>query len=161
MPARKIGLVALILLAALVVACGDDDDDEQLATGAPSPPVASPTQVLSQPEPVQTLDEQFTEASDGVIEVTIQGAAFRGNKLRVPVAQTVTIDVTNKDGQVHNLRIAGFDGQYQTEDDAVSDPDPIAANGSGSLQFAPAVPGVYTFHCDYHPGSMGGVVVVE
>jgi plastocyanin len=150
----------LVSVVALSVACSDDD--EPTPTANPNtPPAISPTQVLVQPSPVQALDATPTEASDGIIEVTIQGAAFVGNHLVVGFGESATIDVTNKDQQAHNLRIAGFDGEYQTEDDAVTDPDPIDAGGSGALSFAPAVPGTYTFRCDYHPGTMGGVVVVE
>jgi len=161
MPRFRIAIfAALLIVSALVVACGGDDDPE--ATVTPEAPAAlSPTQVLVQPDPVQPIDTEFTSASDGVIEVTIQDSLFVGNNLRVPAGSTAKIDVSNRDVQPHNLRIAGFDGVFQTEDDAVTTPDPIAPDGSGSLEFAPAVPGSYTFRCDYHPGSMGGQIIVE
>jgi plastocyanin len=149
-------------LSVLGVACEDDEGEEPLPTVAQdSPPAESPTAVLTQPEPVQPLDETVVTASAGVLEVTIENAQFVGNKLGLSPGEAANIDVTNRDTQVHNLRIAGFDGEYQTDDDAVTDPDPIEAGGSGSLQFAPAVPGQYTFRCDYHPGTMGGAVIVE
>ena len=151
---------ALLIVPALAAACGGDDAPEPAAR--PETPAAlSPTGVLVQPDPVQPIDTQAVEASDGVIEVTIHDSLFIGNNLLVPAGSSAKIDVSNRDDQPHNLRIAGFDGVYQTEDDAVTTPDPIAAHGSGSLEFAPAVPGAYTFRCDYHPGSMGGQVVVE
>jgi plastocyanin len=160
MPRISLAVLLALLLMIAAIACSDDDEPE--ATPLVETPAAlSPTQVLVQPEPVQPLDAEFTEATDGVIEVTVEGAAFIGNRLRVPAGSAAKIDVTNRDDQVHNLRIAGFDGVYQTEDDGVTTPDPIAAGGSGSLEFAPAVPGPYTFRCDYHPGSMGGQVIVE
>jgi plastocyanin len=158
---RMVALAALFMAVLFAAGCSGDDEEEEVTATPVPPPAASPTGVLTQPEPVQPLDAEFTEATDGVIEITIQGAVFVGNKLRVGVGETVTLDVTNRDGQPHNLRLAGFDGEFQTEDDALTDPDPIAANGSGSLEFAPAVLGAYTFRCDYHPGSMGGQVVVE
>jgi plastocyanin len=156
-------LIALIvpLLVALAAGCGSDDDE---ATGTPnpaSPSAASPSGVLVQPEPVQALDQNITEPADGVVEVTIEGALFRGNNIRIPFGQSVKIDVTNADDETHNLRLAGFDGEYQTEDDAITAPDPIGPNGAGSLDFSPQVAGAYTFRCDYHPASMGGVVTVE
>jgi plastocyanin len=154
-------MAALLAVSVAVAACGDDEDPEPTPRQVESPAAISPTQVLVQPSPVQGVDGESTTAVDGVIEVTIQDALFIGNNIQVPFGQSATIDVTNKDAQAHNLRIAGFDGEYQTEDDAVSTPDPIDGGGSGSLEFAPAVPGSYTFRCDYHPGSMGGVVVVE
>lgn len=161
MPRPRIAIfAALLAITALASACGGDDGPETTARPVTQAAV-TPAQVLAQPEPVQPIDTQPVEAADGVIEVTIQGAVFIGNNLRVPLGSTAKIDVSNRDEQPHNLRIAGFDGAYQTEDDALTTPDPIAPSGSGSLEFAPAVPGAYTFHCDYHPGSMGGQVVVE
>jgi len=160
MPRPLIVVLAALLLTPVASACGGDDGPEPTARPV-TPAALSPTQVLAQPDPVQAIDSQATEAADGVIEVTIQGSLFIGNNLRVPVGTTAKIDVSNRDTQQHNLRIAGFDGAYLTEDDALTTPDPIEPSGSGSLEFAPAVPGAYTFHCDYHPGTMGGRVVVE
>jgi len=158
----RILVLAGLLLAPLALAGCGGDDEEGAGTPVPaSPSAASPSAVLVQPEPVQPLDAEFTEATEGVIEVTVQDSAFHGNKLRVSFGRSVKIDVTNKDGEAHNLRIAGFDGVYQTEDDAVTTPDRIDGGGSGSLDFSPAVPGAYTFHCDYHPATMGGRVIVE
>ncbi len=153
-------LAAFLIMPALASACGGDDAPEPTARPV-TPAALSPTQVLPQPDPVQPIDAQAVEASDGVIEVTIQDSLFIGNNLRVPAGSTAKIDVSNRDTQQHNLRIAGFDGAYLTEDDALTTPDPIEPDGFGSLEFAPAVPGAYTFRCDYHPGSMGGRVVVE
>ncbi len=45
--------------------------------------------------------------------------------------------------------------------DAVTEPPAIGGNGAGELNFAPLVPGRYTFHCDFHPGTMGGQVVID
>ena len=162
MPVSRVIVVVLSLLVLVAFsACGDDDPEEDDAADVPSPSALVPASILPQPEPAQPLEEGFAEASDGVVQVTAQGAAFHGNRLKVAIGQSVKIDVTNKDEEPHNLRIAGFDGTYHTEDDAVSTPDPIEGGGSGSLEFAPTVPGSYTFRCDYHPGSMGGQVLAE
>jgi plastocyanin len=154
-------IAVLLALSIAVSACDDEEDPEPTPRQVESPAAISPTQVLVQPSPVQAVDAAVTIGVDGVMGVTIQDALFVGNNIQVPFGESATIDVTNKDTQPHNLRIAGFDGEYQTEDDAVTTPDAIDGGGSGSLEFAPAVPGSYTFRCDYHPGSMGGVVVVE
>ena len=81
--------------------------------------------------------------------------------MAVAVGEDVTIRVTNRDQLTHNLRLAGLDGQYDTEDDAVTEPDFIINGATGDLDFAPAIPGAYTFHCDFHPGSMGGQILVQ
>lgn len=91
----------------------------------------------------------------------IQNAQFLQNALLVPIGESITIRVTNSDTQNHNLRLAGLDGEYTTEDDAVAAPDGIPAGGTAELILAPAVPGQYTFRCDFHPGTMGGIITVE
>jgi plastocyanin len=98
----------------------------------------------------------------GVIEIEIAGARFVQNNLQMPLGESVTIRVTNSDQQAHNLRFAGLDGTYDTEDDAVVSPDPIPSDGGASeLVYAPALAGTYTFRCDFHPGTMGGTMTVE
>ncbi len=147
--------VAVAVLSA--VACGGNDGDKTVP--ASTVPVA--VQIQPQPEPVQQLDAALTEAKEGVIEVSAENVSFRPNRLSVPIGQSVTIRVTNKDAQAHKLRIAGLDGQYETEDDAVTEPPSIAGGETGELTFAPQVAGAYTFRCDFHPGSMGGQIVVQ
>lgn len=161
MPKTILALVVLSAVAALwTSACGGGGDDA--AGGAakigPAPSIAAPQR---QPEPVQALDSQLTEPVDGVIEVEVSGARYLRNQLHIPAGQAVTIRVINRDSQPHNLRVAGLDGDYQTEDDAVTEPPAIDGNGTGELKFAPPVPGRYTFHCDFHPGTMGGQIVVD
>jgi plastocyanin len=158
---RLTALTAAVLLGAFIAACGDDDEESSGTPVPASPSAATPSTVLVQPESVQALDAAFTEASDGVVDVTIEGALFRGNNIKVAFGESVKIDVTNRDAEAHNLRLAGFDGEFQTEDDAITAPNPIEPNGAGSLDFSPVVPGAYTFRCDYHPASMGGRVTVE
>jgi len=59
------------------------------------------------------------------------------------------------------LRIAGLDGQFDTEDDAVANPSQIEGGGGvGELTFAPLAAGAYSFRCDFHPTTMGGQIVV-
>jgi len=161
MPKTILALVVLSAVAALwTSACGGGDDDA--AGGAakigPAPSIAAPQR---QPAPAQRLDSQLTEPVDGVIEVEISGARYLRNQLHIPAGQPVTIRVINRDSQPHNLRVAGLDGDYQTEDDAVTEPPAVDGNGTGELKFAPPVPGRYTFHCDFHPGTMGGQIVVD
>ncbi len=160
MPRTGLALVLLAAFAALSAsACGGDDDAPSGAANiGPGPSIAGPKR---QPAPVQSLDAQRTEPVDSVIEVQISGALFLRNQLHIPAGQPVTIRVINRDAQPHNLRVAGLDGDYQTEDDAVTEPPAIDGGGTGELKFAPPVPGRYTFHCDFHPGTMGGQIVVD
>ena len=161
MPSRLLRITAagLLLLLPLFAACGDDDGGEsatQTATPDAAPSVAGPQQ---QPPSAQPLKAQPIEPQDGVIEITAAGLAFQENYLRIPEGQAVVIRVTNGDTAAHNLRIAGLDGVFGTEDDALTSPDTIGPGQLGELTFAPPVPGAYTFRCDFHPGQMGGQVV--
>jgi len=154
-------LLSTMLVGALaIVALGACSDDKKEVGGlTPGPTV--PLQLQEQPDVVQELDEALTVAFEGVIEVTAADTKFSPNKLTLAAGDSVLIRVTNSDTTLHNLRIAGLDGEYDTEDDAVALPESIASGESGELNFAPLAAGAYTFKCDFHPGSMGGQVVVR
>ena len=141
-----------------VAACGDDDDGGGGTTIDRVPTVGA---LQTQPEPAQQLNAEATEPQEGVLGVQIEGARFQQNRLGAQVGQQVTIRVTNNDGQPHNLRIAGLDGRYDTEDDAATEPATIEGGSTGELNFSPPVRGAYTFRCDFHPGSMGGQIIAE
>jgi plastocyanin len=158
---KKLNVLLPLLAAAVLtisMACGDDDS----TTGRPAPtsPPASISGPQPQPSPGQALDSSVTEPEDGVVEIAAQDIAFAGNNIKVKVGEPVTIRVTNEGAAVHNLRIAGVDGAFETEDDAVTEPAQIGAQGVGELTFAPSLPGSYTFRCDFH-STMGGQVTAE
>ncbi len=152
-------LLLLLVAALFVVACGDDDDGgDGIATETPN---LFPSQPVpqEQPDPVQAIDATLTEPVDGVIEVTLLDTLFSPNNLHVPLGDTVTIRLTNNDPATHTLRVAGIDGRYDTEDDAVV--STIAPGSVEELTLDGAAAGTFTFRCDLHPGSMGGVIVVS
>lgn len=149
-------LAAGAALAALAAACSGGGQD---GAGA-SPGGQSFGAVQEQPKPVQP-GGQPVEPQDNVVEITVQGRQFLQTRINLRAGDTVTIRVVNQDGDSHNLRIAGPDGQYQTEDDAVTSPEAIPPGEAGELTFAPLIPGEYTFRCDFFPGTMGGQIVVR
>lgn len=159
MPRPLLVVAPILALVIFLGSCSDDSDDTDAVPESPSPE-ASVT-VQDQPDPVQPPAGTPGQPEDGVYEVIAQNSAFQGNDITLPLGQTSAIRVTNRDEVSHNLRIAGIDGQYDTEDDAVTEPESIAPGSSGELSFAPAIAGTYTFRCDYHPGSMGGEITVE
>ncbi len=116
--------------------------------------------VQAQPQPVQPAGEPV-EPQDSVVEITIAGRQFLESRISLRAGELVTIRVLNQDSEVHNLRIAGPDGEYQTEDDAVTSPEAIAPGEAGELTFAPQIAGEYTFRCDFFPGTMGGQIAVR
>lgn len=162
MPAKllRLSAVTLLLLLPLVAACGDDDDsggDSSSNTPIVNPSIAGPQ---TQPAPAQPLQSGFVEPTAGVMELSVADLQFVQNYIRVPEGESVVIRVTNNDTVLHDLRIAGIDGRFATEDDAVTTPEQIGPGEVGELTFAPPVPGAYTFQCDFHAASMGGQIVV-
>jgi plastocyanin len=165
MPNVRLPIALLSIGVLTVAACGGDDDD-QIETSptlvVPQDTAPAPAAVLqTQPESAQPLDDQVTAVAGGLIEIGAVNALFAPNRWSMTLGETVTINVPNADTQLHNLRLAGLDGQYDTDDDAITSPDPIGPGESGELTFVPQVAGNYTFRCDFHPGIMGGQIEVQ
>lgn len=161
---RLLAVLLATALLSLVLACGDDDDevDEQPTVAVPQDTAPPPSPELAQqPQPAQQLDASLSLVADGVISINVVAAAFTPNRWGVSLGETATILVVNADTQQHNLRIAGLDGQYNTQDDAVTAPETVGAGETGELTFVPQVAGNYTFRCDFHPDTMGGQIEVD
>lgn len=160
---RWVWALTLILAAALLVAavaCGDDEE------GGPEEetPAAEETEepaLEEQPQSPQELETEIVAAENGAIDVTMGDNFFERNNLSAPLGEAVTITATNDGTATHDMRIAGPDGQFDTEDDAVTDPDAISGGASGELTFSPEIAGAYTFRCDFHPAEMGGQITIE
>lgn len=156
----------LLLLAA---ACGGDDDDGNgngngNGNGDTATATAPADQIEPQPAVPQELDGEVTDPVDGVIQTTAADSPtfhYVPNNLTAPLNETTTIEIQNEGAAIHNMRIAGPDGEWNTDDDTVSDPDLILAGESGTVQFTPTLAGTYTFRCDIHPDVQGGVIVVS
>ena len=148
------------LVFATLAACSSDD--KSIPTEEPTvQTTAGPVAPALQPAPAQPLNAEFIEPQDGVIELTASGQKFTQNYLRIPAAgESITIRLTNNDNVPHSLRLAGLDGHFDTDDDAVAIPTQIDGGGVGELTFAPQADGPYTFRCDVHPTTMGGQIVV-
>ncbi len=150
----------LLLFAA---ACGDDDDDDG---GNGDGDAATPTATLpadgiqTQPASPQEVDDTVTEAAGGALQTAVGDNFYTLNNLKVPLNETTTIEIVNDGTAIHNMRIAGPDGEWNTDDDSVSDPELISGGAAGVLEFTPTLAGTYTFRCDFHTTEMGGVIVV-
>jgi plastocyanin len=152
----------LLLLAA---ACGGDDDDGGNGgnggdgNGDAATPTAPADEIQSQPAPPQEIGDEVTEPVDGVLKTQVNDLVYELNNLRAPLDETTTIEITNVGTAIHNFRIAGVDGEWNTDDDVVI-PDLLSGGDTGVVDFTPSLAGTYTFRCDIHPTSEGGVIVV-
>jgi mono/diheme cytochrome c family protein len=80
--------------------------------------------------------------------------------LAVAAADSITVQLTSTGSQPHNMRTTGADAQFDSDDDAVSDPDLIAGGGTGTLTFSFSEAGTYQYRCDFHPDQMRGEITV-
>ena len=153
----------LLLFAA---ACGDDDGgssddgDGGTATAVETDGGTTTDEIEPQPAVPQEVDDEVTEAVDGQLQTGTDDNFFTLNNLSVPLGETTTIEVVNEGTAIHNMRIAGPDGEFNTADDSVSDPELISGGDTGVVEFTPTLAGSYTFQCDFHPTEQGGVIVV-
>ena len=126
---------AVLALAAVVAAaCG----------GASSEPAAQST----------------PEGEGATLDITVGDNYFEPNEFRVQAGQQVTLNVTNEGQAVHTVRLAGADGEYETDDDTMADPEMIKPGATVSIVWtAPAGRAAYNFRCDYHPSETGTITV--
>ncbi len=130
-------VAALPLIA--VAACGGDDDDS--ASTSTTPPGSGREQTF---------------------DVVMGDNFFEPGELTVAPGATITVNLTNEGAAVHNMRVAGADGDYRSDDDAVSDPDLSRSGESAVLVWtAPDSPGEIDFRCDFHPDTMVGTITIQ
>jgi len=98
----------------------------------------------------------------GAVSIEMEDNKFLPSELNVAPSDTVSFDITNVGKAIHNLRLAGADSEYETDDDSVSDPDAIRSGDSGTLEWTvPDQPGEIKFQCDFHPDQMKGTITAE
>lgn len=81
-------------------------------------------------------------------------------EINVAAGTEIAATLENGGTAVHDLRIAGPDGEYNTDDDIVSDPDAITGGESGTITFTLNA-GTYLYQCDFHTDQMKGEIVAE
>jgi plastocyanin len=135
--------IGVTLFLVLSFACGGDDDDNGSDGGATSAPAEN------------------GNGGDGTYDVSMTDDAYIPADFTVPAGGTLTLNLTNDGTAIHNVRVSGADGEYNTDDDAVSVPDLVQAGGTGTVTWeAPEDPGEFLYKCDIHP-DLGGTITVE
>lgn len=145
---------ALLLGALLLVgACGGgDDDDDSNGEATPTPAETGPSDG----------DDDGGNGGEVSFDVSMGDNFFDPTEFTVGAGATVTFNLTNDGIAIHNMRIGGEDNEYNTDDDAVSDPELMTGGQTGTLVWtAPSEPGEYIFQCDFHPTDMLGTITVE
>lgn len=124
------------------------DDDNGEATNDNGAPTETPANGATPPP--------------GGTSISMGDNFFDPSELTLAAGETVTYSLTNDGSAIHNMRIAGADNQYDTDDDAVSDPDLFTAGTTGTIEWTvPDSPGTYDFRCDFHPTDMVGTITVQ
>jgi plastocyanin len=101
-------------------------------------------------------DDDQTAAVE--VDVTMRDNVFDPVRITVNAGESFRINLTNEGQFIHNLRIAGPDGQFFTEDDLVAE---VMPGESGELVGQIDEPGAYPFRDDFHRTEMTGELIVE
>lgn len=122
-----------------------------------------PAQIAT-PTPTDGGDAATVEIADG--DTIDMGDNFfdvggeQNPTLQVTAGETLTLTLTNAGTAIHNMRIAGADGEYDTDDDFVSDPQLVMTGGEATIEFSFDSPGTFNYRCDFHPTDMLGTIEV-
>src|SRR3990170_7885566 len=148
---RRFALLLLLLslsaLLALSYACGDDDDG---GDGSPAPTTTGD----GAGGDGQGADQEF--------ELTMGDNSFEPTEFTVGGGKTITLRISNSGTQIHNVRLAGADNEYITDDDALSLPTLVYGAETAELDWiTPGAGGAFDFRCDFHPEAMVGKIIVE
>ena len=110
----------------------------------------------------ETLADGTDNAGPVSFDISLGDNFFEANEFTLSPGQEVTFNITNNGSAVHNMRVDGGDGEYDTDDDTVSDPDLFQADDTGTLVWtAPGETGAIIFRCDFHPTEMTGAISLE
>jgi plastocyanin len=137
--------------------------DEAGETGFKDPTANDPeTQ-----EPYATGTVVATEAAspspgaevDQEKDVVLKDNVFQPATITFEAGKEFRVNLKNQGKFVHNMRIAGPDGEFETEDDLSSQDVPPGEDGEliGTIEEA----GEYKFRDDFHPSEMTGTLTIK
>jgi len=112
--------------------------------------VVEATAATETPSPADEFEVEF--------DVVMQDNVFEPEELTIETGTRVKLNLSNEGEFVHNVRIAGPDGEYDTEDDILS--GDILPGETGELIFE-LEDGEYIFRDDFRQETMTGTLTVE
>jgi plastocyanin len=98
-----------------------------------------------------------TPAVDTEIDIEMTDDGFEPDEITVDAGEPFKLALTNSGEFLHNIRIAGPDGEFDTDDDIVS--NDVAGGETGELNATIEEPGEYEFHDQYHVNLTGTLIV--
>lgn len=149
-----VGFLLVALVATFLVARSQVDSGESAAADGGSPTTsAGPT----------------GSTAPGEVEITMTDNKFDHTELTLAAGTEVTIPLTNNGVAIHNMHVAGEDGNFagafctSAGPDPCSDPVRIPGGSAGTLIFSvPATPGAeIPYRCDFHSTEMTGTITVQ
>lgn len=133
-----------------------DGDHVQIEFGPEGPTSADQGDriVIDESEATRTVGVEITEISGDR-----STAAFEPNSVELRPGETVKLAVKNLGEMTHFIRVAGVDGEYDTGDDFVSEPEAIVAGKEGVLVVRFDEEGEFEFQDPTAPNASGTLVV--
>jgi len=128
-PAALVPAMALVLLV-LAAACGG----ESFSLPTPGP------------------------GGETVIRIDMRDNSFSPSDITIEANKKYIFELRNRGNAAHNLRIAGPDGEFDTDDDIAS--ELINGGKTGALAVEMSVAGTFPFRCDPHAVEMEGKLTV-
>jgi plastocyanin len=150
-----VGFLAVVLIATFLLARRELPASSTAGAGASASAGASATPAVS--------------TAPGGLEITMTDNKFDNTELTAAAGATVTINIKNSGTAVHNLHVAGANGQFGAQycttngADPCSNPNRLAAGSTATLTFTvPNTPGAkIPYRCDFHPTDMNGTITVK
>jgi plastocyanin len=118
-------------------------------------PFATGTVIVSESASATPAAEQVDQEFD----VLMKDNVFEPAEITLAAGKKFRLKLTNEGKFAHNIRIAGKDGEFETEDD-ISSVD-VFPGTAEELIGQIDEPGEYEIRDDFHPGEMTGKIILE
>jgi plastocyanin len=114
----------------------------------------------------QGLVNNQTDASQGMtkiiqISVAQEGEGYRWSNVQGTNPTLKVLTNTNNTVQIQNPTNEKHEMIIESKGNEVASSGDIARHSSGQLFFAPNWTGTFEYHCEYHPDTMKGTVLVN